>query len=94
MADQEKTSDQTEVIVLLNRIIAQVDGVEAKLDTNAQAMTTLAEKLNHLESSVAQLEADVRSGKRRTVIVSAISGATAGTLAMVGWEILKAKMGM
>lgn len=87
-------ANRTEELALLKRISAQVGVVEAKIDANALAMNALTAKLDNLEAVVEQLERDVRGAKNGAILWGSVSGATAGALAAVGWELLKAKLGM
>jgi len=85
---------EPEALLLLRQISVKVTGIESKIDANALAMSSLTAKLDKLESVVEQLECDVRENKRNTVVVGAVSGATASMLVVVGWEILKARIGL
>ena len=89
-----ETEKQTEELVLLKRISAQVGVVEAKIDANALAMGDLTAKLDKLEDVVEQLERDMSGVKRGAVVWGSVSGATAGALAAIGWELAKAKLGL
>lgn len=89
-----ETEKQTEELALLKRISAQVGVVEAKIDANALAMGDLTAKLDKLEGVVEKLERDLRGAKFSAVMWGSVSGATAGALAAIGWELLKARMGL